>query len=211
MHEGICSMNKTSSSTRERKWRDSPLPPASRDSNSCPRSRSWLVAEVVLAPQPSGFLCLATPPPQLPNRPNVPRRWRQKEDRVFCSRTPNSTSVAVSTAALASIRQLLALFPCCAYFSWWPPCPIPSSALFSFTLHEFYSQSINKPIIIRVLYSHHISSSVINHFMQESGSFSISHSSLFLSQWLKGTKSLSPRIQVLLKNRMSKDKKKNHI
>lgn len=97
---------------------------------------------------------------------------------------PNSSPVPVHSA---SIGQLLAPFLCCAHVSWWPPCPIPSSAVFSFTLHEFYSQSINKPIIIRVLYSHHISSSVINHFMQESGSFSISHSSLFLSQWLRET------------------------
>lgn len=74
-----------------------------------------------------------------------------------------------------------------AHSSCWHPCPIPSSAVFSFTLHEFYSQSINKPIMIRVLYSYHISSPVINHFRQESGSFSISHSSLFLSQWLRET------------------------
>lgn len=148
--------------------------------------------ELVLERQPSEFLCLSTPPPSHCTRPNVPRRWKRREDDVLCPRTPagqqhhpNSTPVPASTSTLAPIRQLSAPVLCCTHFSWWPPSPLPSSAVFSFTLHEFYSQSINKPIIIRVLYSHHLSSSVTNHFMQESSSFSISHSSLFLSQWLR--------------------------
>lgn len=131
------------------------------------------------------------PTPQLLNRGHVPRRRRQRGDRGCCSRTPAGhpqprrippLSPPPSPASLVSVRQLSALFLCCAYFSRWPPCPIPSSAVFSFTLHEFYSQSINKPIIIKVLYSRHISSSVINHFMQEPRSLSRAHSSLFLSQ-----------------------------
>lgn len=186
---------------------------AIRDSNSCPRSHSLLVAKLVLEPQPSEFPCLSFHPTS--HKPNVlVRRWKQKEDRVFCPRTwarrqwhPYSTPAPVSMATLASIRQLLAPFLCRAHISWRPPCPIPSSAVFSFTLHEFYSQSINKPIIIRILYSHHISSSVINHRMQESGSFSISHSSLFLSQWLRDRPKVhSPGIQFLLHSGMSNDK-----
>ena len=186
---------------------------AIRDSNSGPRSHSLLVAKLVPEPQPSDFPWLSFHPTS--HKLNVlVRRWKEKQDRVFCPRTrarrqrhPHSTPAPISMATLASIRQLLAPFPCRAHVSWRPPCPIPSSAVFSFTLHEFYSQSINKPIIIRVLYSHHILSSIINHRMQESGSFSISHSSLFLSQWLRDRpKVRSPRIQFLLPNRMSNDK-----
>lgn len=121
----------------------------------------------------------------------VGAKQRQKEDGGFCPRTlagqqhqPNSSPVLLSMPTLAAITQPWAPFLCRAHSFWWPPCLIPSSAVFSFTLHEFYSQSINKPIIIQVLYSPHISSSVINHFMQGSVSFSISHSPVFLSQWL---------------------------
>lgn len=164
-----------------------PQPPASRDS----RSHRLLVAEVVLQPQPSGVLCLSPPPP-------TPFLYRSRGGGGGRTRTESAAQglqqvspaaefllVAIPAAALPSASQVSALLPCRAYSSWWPPCPIPSSAVCSFTLHEFYSQSINKPIIIGVLYSHHISSSVINHFMRESGSFSISHSSLFLRQWLR--------------------------
>jgi hypothetical protein len=69
---------------------------------------------------------------------------------------------------------------------WWPPCPIPSSVVCSFTLREFYLQSINKAIIIRVWYSH-TSSSVRKHCRQECGSFGISCSCVFLSQRLSHT------------------------
>lgn len=134
---------------------------------------------------------------------SLPKDW--------AGQLPNSTPNPQPQlqGALPSIRQLLVPLLCLAHISWWPPCPIPSSAVFSFTLHEFYSQSINKPIIIRVLYSHHISSSVINHFMQESGSLSMSHSSLFLSQWLRDEPKVhSPGIQLWLCDGMSTDK--NH-